>query len=157
MAADQLRQLLRSPDAVNAQQHARQVISTSTPHALVPSKLASTLAPLLSTVDTEHARLSAQLDQSKVETRTLVQSTNVQLEDVLLRTRELKVSHEALEDALIDHRESLVSSLSQREQGLAGNEGGTLRERLHALSSRRQELELAKEWFTVAARAEELG
>ena len=67
----------------------------------------------------------------------------------------LKAQHDRLEDRLIDHHELLVSSFSQRE--LHSTEEGTLRERLEALSIRRKELQLAREWFQILAKTEELG
>ena len=157
---EQLRTLLRGPDAVMSQQHAQQVVAAALPTPLIASRLNSVLQPLLKAEQAKAAQLSAQLAQSTEETTALLDSTKQQLAALLQRTSELRSNHESMEDALIDHTEVLVSSASQREpgeDGKADGQGATLRERLETFSQRRKELEIAKQWFSVLAKAEELG
>lgn len=157
---EQLRQLLSPPDAVISQAHAQQLVAAALPTPLIASRLSSVLQPLLQAEQAKAAQLSAQVAQSTEETTALLDSTKQQLAALLQRTAELRSNHESMEDALIDHTEILVSSASQREQGEEGKgdgQGATLRERLETFSQRRKELEIAKQWFAVLAKAEELG
>lgn len=153
----QLQQLLAPPSEELSQQHAQQLLASSIPAPLTPSKLGNFLGPLLASEEAKAALLSSQLAQSTATTSKLLATTKQQLAAILARTTELRSNHEGLEDALIDHREALVSSLAQREQAADGTtEGATLRERLEVFSQRRKELEVAKQWFAVLVKAEEL-
>ncbi|KAK4702207.1 RAD50-interacting protein 1, partial [Phenoliferia sp. Uapishka_3] len=151
--ASQLSALLAAPAASEAQKHASALISTSLPTPLIPSKLTSTLSPVLAEQDSIAANLAVQLAASTAAVDKLLVTTKESLADVLARTQDLKNSHEALEDALIDHREALDSSVAHRESGGQG----TLRERLQVLSERKNELVVVKDWFSVLSRTEELG
>lgn len=156
----QLRQLLSPPDGSISEAHARQLVASAIPSPLIASRLSSLLQPLLLAEQAKAAQLSAELAKSTEETTALLESTKQQLTTLLTRTAELRSNHESMEDALIDHTEILVSSASQREQGDGGEkegQGATLRERLETFSHRRRELEVAKQWFAVLAKAEELG
>lgn len=156
----QLQQLLSPPDSSISQAHAVQLVSAALPTPLIASRLSGILQPLLQAEHAKAEQLSAELAKSTEETTALLDSTKQQLAALLTRTAELRSNHESMEDALIDHTEILVSSASQREQGdgAAGEgQGATLRERLETFSQRRKELEIAKQWFAVLAKAEELG
>jgi len=146
--------LLQPPSTNHAQQAAIQSLSAKVGPSPVGSKLDSSLAELVS-----HARASAvapdQLAQSGQQIHQLLSNARTQLETVHTKMTVLKAQHDRLEDRLIDHHELLVSSFSQRE--LHSTEEGTLRERLEALSIRRKELQLAREWFQILAKTEELG
>lgn len=155
--AAQLQALLAPPNPSDSQRHAQQLLSSALAAPIVPTKLGSLLSPLLTSESERAQALSSQLAESNSAVSTLVQNTKSRLADVLCRTTELRSAHEVLEDALIDHREALVSSFSQREQEGEGHVGGTLRERLQGLSEKRKELELARDWFSVLAKTEELG
>lgn len=96
-----------------------------------------------------------QLAQSTTQIHTLLDKTRAKLAAVQSTTLTLQSEHDKLEDGLIDHHELLVSSLSQREH--QAEDQGTLRERLDKLSTRRKELQLAREWFQILAQTEELG
>lgn len=151
--ARQLEALLSAPVAKDGHRHAAFTVASAVPKPIVPSKLAATLSPLLESEQAAAETLATQLEESTAGVDALLKATKQQLVAVLGRAHSLRSSHEVLEDSLIDHREALVSSLSQREAG----GGSTLRERLEALSQRRKELEVVKDWFTVLAKAEELG
>ena len=155
--AAQLQTLLAPPNPSDSQRHAQLLLSSALRTPIVPTKLASLLTPLLASETERSKALSAQLAESNSAVSRLLQNTKSQLAEVLGRTTVLRSAHEVLEDALIDHREALVSSFSQREQGGEGHVGGTLRERLQSLSQKRKELELARDWFNVLAKTEELG
>lgn len=151
--ATQLSSLLAAPSDSVGQQHAASQIASTLPSPIIPSKLHPVLSPLLMSEQLCLSTLSASLATSTSSIDALVSSTKAHLADVLARTQDLRNSHEALEDALIDHRELLESSPSQRAQG----GGGTLSERLAVLSKRRRELERVKDWIAVLANAEKLG
>lgn len=155
----QLSSLLTPPDPLRAQQHSAHLLSSVCPKPTIVIKLATHLSPLLLSEQAKSDQLAEQLVESTVAVDNSLRTTKHQLATVLSQTRALKLSHESLEDALIDHREALVSSLSQRERGEDGNTGNgeTLREKLQVLSDRRKELETARDWFAVLAKAEALG
>lgn len=156
----QLSSLLTAPDPLRAQQHSANLLSSACPRPTIASKLATHLSPLLVSEEGKSDQLAGQLVESTVAVDNSLRTTKHQLVTVLSQTKALKVSHETLEDALIDHREALVSSLSQRERAEDRSNTGsgeTLREKLQALSDRRKELETARDWFAVLSKAEALG
>ena len=163
--SDHLRQLLAPPSPTHAQQQAVQLVHTSLPHPLSPVTLAHHLAPLVASQHALRVQLEHQLGQSSAQTSALLARTLAQLQSILARADELKGTHDALEDALIDHREALVSKLSSRESGEAEKgaegrevgEGLTLKDRLQRFAERRVEIDTAKQWFAVLVKAEQLG
>ncbi|KAL8291920.1 hypothetical protein RQP46_002178 [Phenoliferia psychrophenolica] len=151
--AAQLSQLLAPPSARSSESHAATLIASSLPSPVLPSKVLPSLSPILGTTESTLSTLSESLASSSTALDSLLAQTQTHLADVLVRTQDLRSEHEALEDALIDHREALESSASQKAAGGAG----TLRERLAGLSERRKELERLKDWFAVLAKSEQLG
>lgn len=153
-----LKALLAPPSEADSQESVRQLVSTLLPRGVPPSQIGATLANLLGTEEVKAAVLANRLAASGNTLAQLLTTTKEQLAAIHLKTTTLKSSHEALEDALIDHREALVSSLSQRERDSDTQvEGTTLKERLQALSSRRLQLKKAREYFAILAKTEEMG
>ncbi|SGY67893.1 BQ5605_C004g02822 [Microbotryum silenes-dioicae] len=167
-----LQALLAPPSTASSQLAASKFLSTalsppststststsSTP--LTPSHLAATLPLLLKQQQHQAQTLERQFELSTSRTSQLVLQAKDTLAHLAQRTKESKTNHEALHDALIDHREALVSSVSASTTGThedQGDQGGTLRERLMAYSKRREQLKCVLQYFTVLAKAEELG
>lgn len=146
--------LLQPPSINDAQQTAITTLSAKLGNNPVGSKLNPTLTDLVAQAQAG-AVAPAQLAQSSQQVQDLLANTRAQLATVQDRTTTLKTNHDLLEDRLIDHHELLVSSLSQREHQDPNQ--ATLRERLDTLSTTRKELQLAREWFQILAKAEELG
>ncbi|SCV72603.1 BQ2448_4140 [Microbotryum intermedium] len=133
-------------------------VSTSSSTPLTPSHLATTLPALLKQQQLQAQTLERQFDASSKRTSQLVLESKETLRRLVQRTKKCKANHEALHDALIDHREALVSSVSATTTvGEHDHEQGTLRERLMAYSKRREQLKRVLQYFTVLAKAEEFG
>lgn len=150
-AAAQLQALLSPPVSASSQLFAQSLLDPL-PRPLVPSSLGPALSNLLGKQQAESSRLTAELSASSTDVAAILGSAKAQLGGILRRTAAIRADHELLEDSLIDHRDALVSTLSQKDKG-----GATLRETLEALSEKRKEVELVRDWFAVLARAEELG
>ncbi len=152
--SDKIGTLLQPPSTSDAQQAAIKSLSAKVGSNPVGSKLDVSLTELVSSAEAG-AVAPDKLAQSSTQIQHLLAHTRSQLATIQARTDTLKTQHDVLEDRLIDHHEVLVSSLSQREHH--DTQEGTLRERLDALSVRRKELQLAREWFQILAKTEELG
>lgn len=151
----QLQTLRSPPNQFEAQEQTKELISNLVSKPINASQLNTILQPYLDSERVRSTQLTTELNEATTSLNSLLVSTKDQLVTVLSKTKALKESHEVLEDGLIDHREALVSSSVQRDQG--EGTGITLREKLEALSNRRKELQVARDWFAVLARAEELG
>lgn len=155
MSSAQLRALLSPPSPIHAQESAKQFIASAFVSPILPSQFKQTVTELIITEQARSARLSEELVISNQEVSQLLDSTRNQINGILANTKGIKESHDLVEDALIDHREALVSSLSQRERGEDGK-SITLRDKLDGLNQRRKELEATRGWFAVLAKAEAL-
>lgn len=157
MTSTLLRSLQSPPSEAGSQQHAQQVLAASVKQPILPAQMANSLRELLAAEHVKSSILSQELAASKLAVQSLLAQTKAQVSSILERATDLKESHEQLEDALIDHREALVSSLAQQERGQGDKMSGTLKERLERLDRMRHELESTRAWFAVLAKAEELG
>ncbi|GAA6059630.1 hypothetical protein JCM10212_004133 [Sporobolomyces blumeae] len=163
MATAQLESLLAPPRPDAAQRAAHEFLhsSVSSPSTSTsPRNLGSVLSGLLKEHQHRQTSLERELAQSERKKDELLKTVRDNLESVKSRSVNLRTSHQQLRTDLIEVKSQLASDLDSPPQR-AGEGGGagqaTLRERLIELATRRKQLERARKWFAVVAKAEELG
>lgn len=146
--------LLQPPAPDTARDEACRHLASSLPTPLVPAQLGEQLRSLLESQQAEASKLEQQVADSTAKTERLVAETRTRSARIRERSRALKDSHGELGRGLEQARDKLTSGLESKDPE---GDGLTLRERLVALSDRRQQLVAAQKWFGAVARAEEHG
>lgn len=132
--------------------------SSSSPTPLAPSQqLGQLLSSLLETELINQDRLSKEVEESREKKDELLIKTRQQTKTIHSNLKKLKRDNLELQKGAQQIKNSLTRDLDQEDDEEEGQDEDTLREKLIKLSSKRKQLQSAKQWFGIIVQAEQIG
>ncbi|GAA5982642.1 hypothetical protein JCM5350_002133 [Sporobolomyces pararoseus] len=133
-------------------------VSSSTPSSSSPpQQLGQLLSSLLETELINQDRLSRQVEESREKKDELLIKTRQQTKTIHSNLNKLKRDNLELRKGAQQIKNSLTRDLDQEDEEEEGQEDDTLREKLIKLSTKRKQLQSAKQWFGIIVQAEQIG